>query len=84
MARGAAAGAVYTTARACELCGAGLPAGSSVNRLYCDACRARRRIRTFLMQAQLIAAEELSDRELVAEIADLVARVGGARKDSRS
>jgi predicted nucleic acid-binding Zn ribbon protein len=75
---------VYTTTRACELCGTDLPAGSSVNRLYCDACRARRRIRTFLMQAQLIAAEELGDRGIVAEIADLVVRVGGAPKDSRS
>lgn len=45
---------VYTTSAAppmCERCHAVLPAGSSVNRLFCDRCRDVRRAITWLNQA---------------------------------
>ena len=37
--------------RACEKCGRDLPAGSSVNRRFCERCGHARRAITFLRQA---------------------------------
>lgn len=66
------------TARQCDRCHADLPAGSSVNRQFCDRCRTVRRILTFLHQARALAEAMDYDASLSAAIRVAVKRANHA------
>lgn len=69
--------AVYT-ARTCGECKVELPPESSVNRVYCDRCRDRRRGITFLRKAQE-HFEELGNQSINGALEALIGAAEVAR-----
>lgn len=73
-----APGTLYTAsvaAPACHACRRTLPPDSAPNRLFCDGCRVRRRIVTYLRQAHDLALE-IDDQGMARQIDGLIARTG--------
>lgn len=73
-----AAATEYTVLRACEGCQRALPADAAPQRLFCDACRGRRRMVTFLRQAHDIAID-IGDDAAAGAIDQLVHQAGAPR-----
>lgn len=81
MATATAPRTLYTAAEGaatCRGCRRPLPPDAAPNRLFCDGCRTRRRIATFLRQAHDLALE-IDDTGMARQIDGLIARTGMKR-----